>query len=129
MTTFSFDHVHLVAQDIAATVRWYCDVLGGQVTFEGHFRGSKVNYIELGGVRLIVYGQLEDELPLPAAIHPRFGVDHFGFQVDDLDEAIRSLRAKGVRIVEEPWTVRPGVRIAFIEAPDHVRIELSERKG
>jgi error-prone DNA polymerase len=38
------------------------------------------------------------------------------------------LRTKGVRILEEPWTVRPGVRIAFIEAPDHVRIELSERQ-
>jgi hypothetical protein len=27
----------------------------------------------------------------------------------------------------EPCTIRPGVRIAFIEAPDNVRIELLER--
>ena len=28
----------------------------------------------------------------------------------------------------EPLQVRPGLRIAYIEAPDKVRIELTERK-
>ena len=127
MAIFRGDHVHLKASDVAATSQWYCDVLGGEFTFEGQFRGSAVRFVELPGLRIYVYGELENELSLPASIQPRFGLDHFGLLVDDMDEAIAELRAKGVPILEEPWTVRPGLRIAYIEAPDQVRIELTER--
>jgi hypothetical protein len=41
--------------------------------------------------------------------------------------AAEELRAKDVKFVVEPMQVRPGLKIAYIEAPDKVRIELSER--
>lgn len=127
MAIFSGDHVHLKAEDVVATSEWYRDVLGGEITFEGQFRGSLVRFVELPGMRLYVYGELENEMSLPASLQPRFGLDHFGLLVDDMDEAIAELRAKDVPIYEAPWTVRPGLRIACIAAPDQVRIELTER--
>ena len=48
--------------------------------------------------------------------------------VDDMDAAVSELKKKGVRFVVDPLQVRPGVRIAYIEAPDQVRIELTERR-
>ena len=129
MVTFRYDHTHLLAQDVEATTHWYCDVLGAKLAGEGQFQGAKVYFVDLPGVRLIIYGQLEDELPLPAALHPRFGLDHFGLAVDDMDAAVADLKGKGVRFVQEPYNSRPGVRIAYIEGPDRVRIELVERKS
>ena len=124
------DHIHLIAEDIERTVAWYCRVFGAKVTFRGEFRGSPVRYLDMAGMNFIVFGRLEGEsiAPPPAGVSPRYGVDHFGFAVDDLTRTVEDLKAAGVRILEGPLVVRPGLRIAYIEAPDRIRIELSERK-
>jgi len=55
------------------------------------------------------------------------GLDHFGLRVDNMDDAVAELKRRGASFKMEPRIIRPGVRIAFIEAPDNVRIELLER--
>lgn len=122
------DHIHLKAQNVEETVAWYRRHMGAEITFEGTFSGSKVCYISIAGMNFIVFGRLDNESQVEAAsILPKFGVDHFGFEVDDVELAVRQLQADGVKLLEGPLTVRPGLRIAYIQGPDQVRIELSER--
>ena len=84
----------------------------------------------MAGMTFIVFGKLENEAaPIPGTINPKYGVDHFGFTVNDIGQAIDELRASGVKILEGPVAVRPGLQIAYIEGPDQIRIELSERHG
>jgi len=128
MQTYRIDHIHLISPNIEPTRDWYCNILGGKVTFEGEFKGNKVCYVDLNGFNIIIIEQLPDEKPLPATIQTREGLDHFGVAVEDMDAVQAELKAKGVRFVVEPLQVRPGLRVAYIEAPDKVRIELSERK-
>jgi catechol 2,3-dioxygenase-like lactoylglutathione lyase family enzyme len=132
MPTYRCDHIHLKAVDVEKTARWYVDTLGATITFEGRFRWSKVYYLDIGGVNFIVFGQLEgedgDREPIGPTLQTRFGVDHFGFAVDNMEQAVADLRAKGVTILESPWSPRPGLTISYIEGPDKARIELSERK-
>lgn len=124
------DHIHLITPDIERTVEWYCRVLGAAVTFEGRFKGSRVVYLNVAGMTLIVFGGLASEpKPAPAVPSPRYGADHFGFAVDNLDETLAALKAAGAQVIEGPLDVRPGLRIAYISAPDQGRIELSERKS
>jgi lactoylglutathione lyase len=127
MPTYHVDHLHLISPNIDETKDWYCQVVGGKVTFEGDFKGKKVYYVDVNGFNIILIEQFPDQDPTPASIQTREGLDHFGFAVDNLDEAAADLRAKGVTFVVEPMQVRPGLKIAYIEAPDKVRIELSER--
>lgn len=131
MPEFQCDHVHLKAVDVEKTAQWYVDKLGARITFEGHFQGSKVRYLDLSGFTFIVFGQLQgeegDKTPIEPTLRTRFGVDHFGFAVDDMEDAVAGLRAKGVTILEGPWSPRPGLTICYIEAPDNARIELSQR--
>ena len=47
--------------------------------------------------------------------------------VEDIDGAVTELKAKGVPFTMEPKTIRPGVRIAFLTAPQGVSIELIQR--
>jgi catechol 2,3-dioxygenase-like lactoylglutathione lyase family enzyme len=124
----SCDHIHLKANDVQKTSKWYCNVLGGKVIYKGSFRGSDVCYVNIKGTNFVIFGLLDKEKGvMPASINPRFGLDHFGFQVKNLKETIEELRGKNVSIIEEPWAVRPGVSIAYIEGPDKVRIELTQR--
>ena len=131
MIQYRCDHIHLKADDVEATAKWYVDNLGAKITFEGKFKGSKVYYFDISGFNFIVFGRLEGEtgaaLPIPADIRPRMGTDHFGFAVADVRAAVEDLRKKGVEIIEEPWSPRPGLTIAYIVAPDKARIELSQR--
>jgi catechol 2,3-dioxygenase-like lactoylglutathione lyase family enzyme len=128
MQSYRVDHLHLISPDIERTKNWYCDVFGGKVTFEGQFKGNKVYYVDLNGFNIILIERLPDEEPLPATIQSREGLDHFGLAVQDMDAAVRELKGKGLKFVVEPTQVRPRLRIAYVEAPDKVRIELSERK-
>lgn len=122
------DHVHLIAEDPERTVAWYRQVLGARITFEGRFRGSRVTYLDMAGMTFIVFGALEGEpAPVRAAEGARYGVDHFGFAVDDLDRTIAGIQAAGGVVREGPLQVRPGLRIAYIDGPDRIRIELSQR--
>ncbi len=130
MNLLRCDHIHLIADDVEATRQWYVRVLGAKVTFEGMFRGSRVYYLDIAGTTFVVFGRLEQERALvPGTVAAKAGVDHFGFSVEDLDQTLTELRGLGVHILEGPVVVRPGLRIAYIEGPDRIRIELCERKG
>jgi catechol 2,3-dioxygenase-like lactoylglutathione lyase family enzyme len=53
--------------------------------------------------------------------------DHIGFGVDNLDETLARLKKDGVTVTDEPRSAAGGkLKFAFIEGPDHVRIELVE---
>jgi catechol 2,3-dioxygenase-like lactoylglutathione lyase family enzyme len=54
-------------------------------------------------------------------------LDHLGLRVDSVDEATAELKRRGATVTMEPKTIRPGVRIAFVQGPDDIRIELLER--
>jgi lactoylglutathione lyase len=50
-----------------------------------------------------------------------------GLRVDNLEAAAAELKQRGATFIMEPRTIRPGVKIAFVQGPDDVRIELLER--
>jgi hypothetical protein len=59
----------------------------------------------------------------------QWGVDHFGMQVKgDFDAFCSGLRKKGVAFSMDPTDINPTTRIAFINAPDGVSVELLNRK-
>lgn len=45
----SLHHVHIFASDIDATVRWYEEMLGGVVAFDGEFGGVRNVFMRIGG--------------------------------------------------------------------------------
>ena len=128
MAALSFDHVHLVARQPRETAQWYVDKLGGTVVKDTEVKGAPQVYLSFGEAMVIVRG----ERPGEAAGDKRgaeWGVDHFGFRVpSDFDGFCAGLRSKGVRFSMEPTDINPSTRIAFIDAPDGVSIELLLRK-
>lgn len=127
-TSLAFDHVHLVAKNPQATADWYVDKLGGQVVRSLDVKGAPQIYVSLGGFIVIVRGERPSE-----SAHDKpglqWGVDHFGVRVKgDFDGFCDGLRKRGVTFSLEPVDFNPTTRIAFINAPDGVSVELLNRK-
>ena len=126
--SLSFDHVHLVAKDPQATATWYVEKLGGKIARSAEVRGAPQVYVTLGGFIVIVRGQRPKETA-DDKTGLEWGVDHFGLRVQgDFDGFCGGLRGKGVTFSLEPTDFNPTTRIAFINAPDGVSIELLNRK-
>ena len=126
--SLSFDHVHLVAADPHATAKWYVEKLGGSIAKSLDVKGAPQVYVSLGGFIVIVRGQRPAEQAKDKS-NLEWGIDHFGLRVKgDFDGFCSGLRSKGVTFSLEPTDFNPTTRIAFINAPDGVSIELLNRK-
>jgi catechol 2,3-dioxygenase-like lactoylglutathione lyase family enzyme len=67
------------------------------------------------------------ESTAPAAVPPHRGIEHIGLRVEDIEAAVADLAARGIPLVSGITDVKPGLRIAFFEGPDGVRIEILQR--
>ncbi|MCC6534380.1 MAG: VOC family protein [Burkholderiales bacterium] len=126
-TAMRFDHVHLIAKDPIKTAQWYVDVLGGEIWKSAEVHGAPQIYVAFGEAMVIVRGERPGE-----SAHDKgrleWGIDHFGVRVaGDLDGFCEGLRRRGVVFTVEPTDSNPTTRIAFIEAPDGVSVELLSR--
>ena len=128
MATYRYDHIHFRSEDPHAARKFWEEMFGAKVVQERELGGAPSFHLDLNGMRFQVSGRAEGEDPVRTGIEPRYGLDHIGLQVDDMEAAANDLRGKGAEFICEPWDLRPGVKIAFIKGPDNISIELAERK-
>jgi lactoylglutathione lyase len=126
MTRFTWEHIHLRSPDPEATAQWYHDKLGADVIRTRQADGSTRIDLNLSGQKVFV-AQANPDKTAPSPQTPYMGLDHFGLTVPDLEAAVVELKRKGVTFTMEPTAIRPGVKIAFLTAPQNVSIELIQR--
>ncbi len=125
---FVYNHLHFRSEDPDAAAKFYCDNFGAVITSERPLSTTKSIQLELNNQPLMtISGRAEGEDPVPGSTDPRYGLDHFGFEVDDMAAAAAHLKANGAKFICEPWTMPSGSMVAFIEAPDHVSVEIIQR--
>lgn len=125
MASFRIDHVHLRSPDPAAAASFYQTMFGATETSRVQNGGALRVVVDLGGLPLFIE-QVPPNTPSPPA-PPFMGVEHVGLAVTGFDAAVAELRAKGATFAKEPTSPRPGIRIAFVQAPDGVQVEILER--
>jgi len=128
MPRFAYDHLHFRSEDPHAARKFWEEMFGAKMVLQRELGGAPAFNMDLNGMAFIVSGRAKNENPIRVGSDPRYGLDHFGLKVDDMDAAAKELRAKGAEFICEPWELRPGVKIAFIKGPDDISIELAERK-
>ena len=111
-----FHHVHLHTPDPQATLQWYVDAFGGEVTT---FKGAPF----LPSIRYPNMWLIAQRFPKEKEPTKGRAVDHISWAFDDLDAAAEVLKAKGVKFTLNPVPFGK-IRIAFIMAPNGVTIEL-----
>lgn len=128
MATYQYDHIHFRSEDPHEARKFWEEFFDARVTRERELGGAPSFTLDLNGMTFQVSGRAEGEDPIPTGTEPRYGLDHFGLLVDNMDEAAEKLREKGAEFICEPWELRPGVKVAFIKGPDNISIELAERR-
>ena len=126
-TEYRINHVHIRSADPHTTAAWYEKHFGARIVSEREVMPNTITIgMQMGGqCRLNVSSQPpgSSEARGIAELN-RLGLEHFGFDVDDLRGELERLAAAGIRIVL-PYTETPsGTRLAYIEGPDDVLIEL-----
>lgn len=122
---FSYDHIHLRTRDPEAAAEYYSRVFGAKVLRSVQTDGQSRIDLDIGGVILFLAVVGEDVQQAPSEQY--LGLDHFGLRVDDIEAAASELKRRGAEFSTEPFQLRPGLKIAFVQAPENVRIELLER--
>ena len=126
--TYRYDHMHVRSRDVKKTAAYYKEMFDAEIVESIQSDGKPRTDLDLNGLTIFIATVPPDATTPPTPAEPYVGLDHFGLRVDDMDEAVTELKRRGASFTLEPRTIRPGVRIAFVQAPDNVRIELLERR-
>jgi len=118
-------HTRMRVGDMEETIRFYTEVIGLEVLERKTSpRGSHLAFLKVPNSEELI------ELcsfPASGPVKVQEDLVHLAFQVDNLDDTIRALEAKGIKITDGPTTTSSGSRFIFIDAPDGYEIELIER--
>ncbi len=127
MATYSYDHIHLRTRDPQAMAAYFNQMFDAKVLESVQSDGRPRVDLDLDGLIIFIAPVAADADIAAGPRDPYLGLDHFGLRVDSVDDTVAELKRRGAEIVDEPHTIRPGVRIAFVRAPEDVRIELLQR--
>lgn len=117
------DHIHLRSSDCLAAARFYIEMFAATETGRIGAPVSRV-MLDLAGLTLFI----EQAPQLPAgATPPHRGLEHIGLRVADIEAAVAALARAGFPLVSGVTELNPALRIAFLDGPDGVRIELLQR--
>ena len=120
------DHVHILCGEVEKSVKYFEDVFGGKVESRGELRGFPMIRMDVKGVLINLMGTDPKAMALEAGKGSR-GLDHFGFAVKGLEKTVEDLKKRGAKISAGPGMTPAGVKFAFIDGPEGIRIELVER--
>jgi len=110
-----------------ATAQYYRRMFDAKIVESIQSDGRPRIDLDINGMTVFLAHVPADAAIPSAPAEPYLGLDHFGLRVDNIDAAYTELTQRGAVFTVPPRTIRPGVRIAFVQAPDNVRIELLER--
>jgi len=120
------DHVHLMCGDVNKMVKYFEEVFEGKIESRTELRGFPMVRLHAYGVPVNIMGTDPKAGTLVAGKGSR-GLDHFGFAVRDLEKTVEELKKKGAQFSIGPSATATGVKFAFIEGPEGIRIELVDR--
>jgi lactoylglutathione lyase len=127
MPKYTYDHIHLRTRDPKGTADYFHKMFDARIIESVQSDGTPRVDLDIDGLIVFIAPVAANANIASSPRDPHLGLDHFGFRVDSVDDTVAELKRRGADIIDEPRTIRPGVRIAFVRAPDDVRIELLQR--
>lgn len=128
------DHIGIATERLEDAAALWQDALGLQLdsTEEVATQGVRVAMFSLGESHIELLEPLTSNSPVGKFLEKRGpGIHHIAVQVDDIREALASLKAKGLRLIDEVPRVGAGnCLVAFIHpaAANGVLLELVQHQ-
>lgn len=129
LVKFLFDHLHLVVPDPERVADFFAKAFGAEKVSTDKLPDGRIRAeLRISGGRMIINTPQPKDTRVQDNPQGRYGTEHFGMKVDNLENALQQCRDAGGRVTMEPIQIRPGTRIAFFMGPENVLVELLEAK-
>ena len=120
-----FLHTRMRVDDLEATVKFYQDVFGLEVTKRHESpRGSKLVFIAVPNseeeIEITYY-------PESGPVQVQEDLVHLAFQVEDMNQFGEHIRELGLEFSDGPTESSSGSVFAFVDAPEGYEIEVIQR--
>ncbi|OGR28130.1 MAG: methylmalonyl-CoA epimerase [Desulfobacterales bacterium RIFOXYA12_FULL_46_15] len=133
MKLLKIDHLGIAVSSIDAKKNFWTDVLG--LTLEGKETIQEQNvttaFLPVGESEVELLESTSADGPVAKYIEKRGeGIQHVAFRVENIEEALAELKAKGIALIDQtPRIGAGGAKIAFLhpKATSGVLVELCER--
>jgi len=109
-------------------IDFFVDALGAALIARKKFGTADGASLDLQGATVNLRVAREDEKMVGDASQTRFGYDHLGLQVEDVDAAFQDLKKRGFTFFMEPKDLSD-LRVAFFRGPEDITIELVQVQG
>jgi methylmalonyl-CoA/ethylmalonyl-CoA epimerase len=127
------DHIGVAVKTIAQAGKFYTEILGLKIHGIENVADQKVNvaFLPITDSEVELLESTHDDGPVAKYIEARGeGIQHIAFRVENIEQALAELMAKGVRLIDrQPRKGAGGAKIAFIHPKETngVLVELCER--
>ena len=117
-----FDHIGIKSHDVEKSLDFYTRILGFQILERIDMVGRSFYFIGNDDTRI----EIEDANPGDVRLDcsTGYGLYHIALVVKDIDALAERLKKEEVKFIMEPIQLREDRKIAFIEDPDGVNIQL-----
>ena len=120
---YRFHHVHIVCKDLEKMISFFTEVLEAKLIALKKFGTADGASLDLQGTTVNLRLRKEEEELVGDASQARYGYDHIGLEVEDIDAAFKDLQARGFSFLMPPTDI-PDLKIAFFKGPEDITIEL-----
>ena len=133
MKILKIDHIGIAARSIDQAASFWSSILGLPIAGRETVEEQKVTtaFLPVGESELEILESTSPEGAIAKFIESRGeGIQHIALRVDNIEEALKELKEKGVRLIDEkPRRGAGGAKIAFLhpKATHGILLELSER--
>ena len=133
MNILKIDHIGIAVKNLTESANLY-ELLGIKSTGTEEVAEQKVKvaFFPVGEAKIELLESTSPDGPVARYIEKNGeGIQHLALRVDNLEEALTELQAKGVRLIDnQPRLGAGGARIAFIhpQSTGGILLELTERK-
>ena len=84
---YRFHHVHIICKDLDKMIRFFTETLGATLIGLKKFGTADGASLDVLGTKVNLRVRREDEELVGDASQARYGYDHIGLEVDDLESA------------------------------------------
>ncbi|UCH21602.1 MAG: methylmalonyl-CoA epimerase [Deltaproteobacteria bacterium] len=133
MKVLKIDHLGIAVKSIREGKNFWTDVLGLEFAGTETVEAQKVTtaFFPIGESEIELLESTSPDGPIAKYLEKKgAGIQHIAFRVGDLEAALRELKEKGIRLIDEkPRHGAGGARIAFLhpKSTGGVLVELCER--
>ena len=120
---YRLHHLHIICKDLEKMITFFTETLEAKLVMRKKFGTADGATLDLQGTTVNLRVSREDEEMVGDASQSRYGYDHIGLQVEDIETVFTELQAQGFKFFVPP-TELPDLKMAFFKGPEDITIEL-----